>query len=435
MKWFLGAAVLLLLALAFQMGFLAYAMYALLAVMILTRLIARAWSENLSARRDASQFDARIGDLVTVSVTVENKGRLPVGWLLIEDLLPRKAMQFDPPPLRVKGNRLQLAMVQGHGSKRLFYQLECNQRGYYQIGPTVLETGDWFGLHRRYRVASHPQFLLVYPRVVPLTGFDISSRRPVGEIRMAHRLYEDPTRISGVRDYQAGDPLNRVHWRATARTGMLQCKVYEPSTIAGATLVLDFHRDSHDPKHEPFRSELAITAAASIANALYQMNQQVGLLTNGRDAADRIRQEGWDYDYRSRQAAREAAAMLETSTRLMPVTVPTQRGPEQFLRILETLARLELTDGLKFHQLMLEGASRLPRDATVLVILPRVTNEEAILLGNLRRRGFAVTAILNLYGDEQFAIAAGRLLAEGVHSQYLRDEASVTTVCQQMMTR
>ena len=92
---------------------------------------------------------------------------------------------------------------------------------------------------------------------------------------MTYRLYEDPTRIAGVRRYEAGDPLNRVHWRATARTGVLHSKVYEPSTVVGVTLLLDFHIAAHDPRHEPVRSELAITAAASIANAVYLLGQRL----------------------------------------------------------------------------------------------------------------------------------------------------------------
>ena len=43
-----------------------------------------------------------------------------------------------------------------------------------------------------------------------------------------------------MRAYEAGDPLKRVHWPATARTGQLQCKIYEPTTLTGATIVLDF---------------------------------------------------------------------------------------------------------------------------------------------------------------------------------------------------
>ncbi len=137
----------------------------------------------------------------------------------------------------------------------------------------------------------------------PLAGFDIASRRPIGEVKMSYRLFEDPTRVAGVRPYEAGDPLNRINWRATARTGALHSKVYEPSTVAGVTVLLDFHQASFDERHEPVRSELAVTMAASLANAVFEMGQQVGLVTNGRDAADRIRQEGWDFDFRSRSAA------------------------------------------------------------------------------------------------------------------------------------
>src|SRR5208283_2750157 len=109
-----------------------------------------------------------------------------------------------------------------------------------------------------------------------------------------------------------------------------------------------------ESKHEPYRSELAVMAAASIAHAIYEMGQQIGLVTNGRDAVDRIRQEGRDYDLRSRKAARRAAEMLDRSDRLQPLMVETRRGPEQLLLILESLARVELTDGLNFTQLIAE---------------------------------------------------------------------------------
>ncbi len=429
MKWFAGAILLLLAAWALDLGLLAYAMYALLGVMVVSRWLSRVWAESVSATRECNRFSIQQGDKVAVVITIENRGPLPIAWLLLEDLLPLRALLGDPPALDVLGSRLQLAMLGRRGRKTLFYQLECHRRGYYQIGPLILETGDLFGLHRRYRVVTSPHFLLVYPEVVPLEGFDIASRRPIGEVRMSHRLYEDPTRISGVRRYEPGDPLNRVHWRATARTGSLQSKIYEPSTVAGATILLDFHQAAYDPHTEPFRSELAVTAAASIANALYEMGQQIGLVSNGRDAADRIRQEGWDYDIRSRKAARRAAGMLEHSDRLEPVVVQTQRGPEQLMRILQTLARVELTDGLNFAELVGETASQLPHDATVIALLPSVSAETAIALGNLRRRGLAVTAIVNLYDHEDFAPAAGRLQAEGIEARHLRDREGIVTIC------
>ena len=429
MKWFLGATALLVVALVFDLGLLAYAMYALLGVMLVSRFLARAWSDNLSATRECNRLEANIGESVAVVVHIENSGALPIAWVLAEDMLPRHALVFDPPSLRTSGRRLQLAMFLGRGRKTIYYQLQCNRRGYYQIGPLVLETGDVFGLHRRYRVATEPHFLLVFPQVHPLAGFDIASRRPIGEVKMSYRLFEDPTRVAGVRRYEFGDPMNRINWRATVRTGILHSKVYEPSTVAGVTLLLDFHTASFAQKHEPYRSELAVTAAASLANAVFQMGQQVGLVTNARDAADRIRQEGWDFDIRTRGAAKRAASMSDASDRLEPLVVETRRGPEQFMRILEMLARAELTDGLSVAELVNETSPRLPRDATVVAIVTEVTEETAVALGSLRRRGFAVTALVNIFDDREYSAAAGKLLEERIDARHLRDEGAVSSVC------
>ncbi len=435
MLWLLALVLVLLVALVFDLGLLTYALYALVAVMLVSRVLTRHWIHSLVAERRCDRLTAEVGDEVAVTVTIKSTSSLPIPWLLVEDLLPRRALIHNPPNLAVSGQRMRLAMLSPRGQRVLFYQLRCNRRGFYQLGPLVLETGDLFGLHRRYRIASEPHFLLVYPQVIPLEGFDVASRRPIGEVRMTYRLYEDPTRIAGVRLYEAGDPLNRVHWRATARTGTLHSKVYEPSTVAGVTLLLDFHRDSNDRRHEPYRSELAVTATASIANAVYQMGHQVGLVTNGRDAADRIRQEGWDYDLRNRKAARRAAEMKEESDRLRPVVVPTRQGPEQLIRILETLARVELTDGLRVPDLLLESAGRMPRDATVLAILQQVPAETAIALSHLRSQGFAVAAVLNVYDEYDFAEISGPLLAAGIPTYHLKDEQHVASVCRQYVLR
>ena len=435
MKWFAGVVLVLIVALSFGLSLMAYAMYALLGIMLVSRWLARYWVGNLSAVRECNRYSVNVGETVAVVIAVTNSGWLPVVWVLFEDLLPRRAFIYQPPSLQVQGRRIQLAMLSGRGRHTIFYQLKCNRRGYHQIGPLIAETGDLFGLHRRYRVLSAPHFLLVYPEVVPLQGFELASRRPIGEVRIMHRLYEDPTRIAGVRRYEAGDPLNRIHWRATARTGQLHCKVYEPSCIAGATIVLDLHQKAYDPHHEPYRSELGVSAAASLANAVYEMDQQVGLVTNGRDAADRIRQEGWDYDIRSRKAARRAAGMVDKSARLQPVTVQTRRGSEQLMRILETLARVELTDGLSFAQLLAETASRIPRDATVVAILASLDVDTAVALGELKRQGFAVTAILNLYDDVEFYKASAQLAAENIDVRHLKDVESLPDLCRQQVLR
>jgi uncharacterized protein (DUF58 family) len=435
MRWIIGTALLIVLAVLLDLGLLAYALYAVLGAILLSRFLADHWSANLSATRQTNRARVNIGDTVAVVVVLENRSRLPIPWLLLEDLLPRRALIHNPPNLQVTGRRLQLASFRGQGCKTISYQLKCHNRGYYQLGPLVAETGDVFGLYRRYRVLSEPNFLLVYPDVVPLSGFDSASRRPIGEVRMTHRLFEDPTRIAGVRSYQQGDPLNRIHWRATAGTGLLHSKVYEPSTVAGATILLDFHEKSFDPQDEPVRSELAVTAAASIAGAISQLGQQVGLVTNGRDAADRIRREGWSHEQLRTRRQAQAATMLDESARLQPQIVPTRRSSVQLGHILETLARVEKTDGLEFPQLVRETASRIPHSATVIAILTKVTPQTAIALGSLRQRGMMVTAIINVHEAHVFARLAGLLAAERIDSRHLHDRAGIPKLCSRLVLR
>jgi uncharacterized protein (DUF58 family) len=434
MKWYIGCGLLLVAALLLDSGLLAYSMYVLLGVLVVSRLLARSWVGNVKAERHCEITTAEVGDLVPVRVVIRNEGKLPVPWLLMEDVVTRQALEQRPPRLKVKGKRIHVAMLRPGKEVVLRYKLECRQRGYYQIGPLVLEGGDVFGLHRRFRVETEPHFFMVYPKIVTLEGYELASRRPIGEVMLTHRLYEDPTRIAGVRPYEAGDPLNRVHWRATARTGTLHSKVYEPTTIAGATILLDFHAGGYPSRGEPYRSELAVMTAVSLANAVYEMGQQIGLVTNGRDAADRIRQEGYEHDPRTRQAARKSGAMEEKSERLQPIVVETRRGVEQLHRIRETLARVELTDGMSFAGLVLETSGRLPRDATVIAVLAEVSVETAVSLGNLKREGFAVTAILMVMDFKELEQGHGRLLAEGVRDvRHLAKPEGLPTLCRQQV--
>ena len=436
-KWLIAVAVILAAALVIESGLLAYAMYVLLGVMLLGRLMARDWIGRITATRRVDATEAEVGDEVPVVVTVRNNGAVPVPWMLLEDMLPPSALRQKPPRITLDGKRFRIGTLFGKSGMIVKYRIQCQMRGYYQIGPLLMESGDLFGLHRRHRVETDPVFLTVYPKIVPLLGYDISSRRPIGDIRLTHRLYEDPTRIAGVRPYETGDPLNRIHWRATARTGTLHSKMYEPTTLAGATILLDFHIDGYPKKGEPHRSELAVTAAASLAHAVATLGQQVGIASNGRDAADRIRKkEKGALAFESRGDARHVAEVRDENDRLKPLQVPTRRGGEQFQRIRELLARVELTDGMPFARFTLEIGPRIPRDATVIAILPDVPVETAVTLSNLQRQGFAVSVVLIMLDDEKMERAYGRLMAEGLRDiRHLTTEAALADLCQSSMHR
>jgi uncharacterized protein (DUF58 family) len=442
MKWALGIVVLLGLGLGFHLNLLVYAMYVLGGALLLGRFLARTWTENLSARRSPVEEVCEIGESIQIKVELQNVGRLSVPWILLEDSLPVTASAGMRPRLEIDGPRVALTRLAPGESEEVFeYGVKFLQRGYYQFGPTLVETGDVYGLHRRYRLLTEPQFVLVLPKVVPLAGYNLASRRPIGEIRVAHRLFEDPTRLAGVRLFQQGDPLNRIHWRATARTGALHSRVYENSRVAGATLLLDFHELSYRGTLGANSAELAIVTVAALANAVSLQGQQIGLITNGRDAADRIREEGWHGEYLNRTVAREHAATAGENTRMRPVVVPTRKSSDNFLRILQTLARLEASDGLELAGLIGEAAMQIPRDATVVAVLSRVTPEMAMALGELVRSGFLVTVIVVIFGAEvlpDWAAPpewAGILLGQGINFHMVTSEEGVTNLCAQSVVR
>ena len=288
MIWLLVLVLLVGLALAMQAGLVAFAGYVILGVYLLSRYLARRWVHDLQAERTCDATPREVGQSTDVTVTLTNAGGLPILWVLVEDLIPDLATRQKPARLSVKGKRLQVVSLGARKTKTVKYAVTFLMRGYYPLGPTLLETGDVFGLHRRHRVVGKPVYVMVYPKVVPLTKYDFASERPIGSVRLQNRLFEDPTRTAGVREYQLGDPPS-ASTGSDGGTGVLHSRVYEPTTLAGETILVDFHADGCHARGEPYRSDLVVTAPRA-SRTRSVLNQQLGLASNGRDAADRIRE-------------------------------------------------------------------------------------------------------------------------------------------------
>ena len=74
MNWLVGAALILLLSLIFDLGLLAYAMYALLGILLLSRFLTKNWAESLTADRECNRLTADVGDSVAVVVNLHATG-------------------------------------------------------------------------------------------------------------------------------------------------------------------------------------------------------------------------------------------------------------------------------------------------------------------------------------------------------------------------
>jgi uncharacterized protein (DUF58 family) len=129
MRWLIGAVVLLVVAIALDLGLFAYAMYALLGIIIASRALVIGWSGNVVATREMSRDRIKIGDKTAVVIVLKNRNWLPIPWLLVEDLLPRRDLAHNPPKLQISGRRLKMLSFRGRSRQILTYQLNCQCRG------------------------------------------------------------------------------------------------------------------------------------------------------------------------------------------------------------------------------------------------------------------------------------------------------------------
>ncbi|MFN6301304.1 MAG: DUF58 domain-containing protein [Planctomycetota bacterium] len=417
-------AILLLFGILTGANFFALGASTFLITIQLAKFFSTRWVEAVEVERFVEAQEVTVGVTVGVGMKITNKSGYWIPWMLIDDKVAKRYTKLPPIALNLLVATVQLFSFSPKRTILHRYALQTQRRGYYQLGPTLLETGDLLGLHRSFRIANQPSYLTVLPKLTVLEGIEISSRRPMGEMKVEDRVLEDPTLMTGLREYRAGDPINRVHWKATARTGTLHTRVFKPTCVQGAMLLLDMHESTNPQKHEPVRTDLAVSAAASIAHWLYQNAEPFGLVSNGRDAAERMRELNKKGLYSDRTAATANIEMRSQSDRLNPVVLGANRTPEHFAEMHRMLARLERTDGLKLDQLLIETESRLPKLLSLIAIVQRVDEAGLLALEMMRRRGYALTVMLNCHQDE-YLDHAGKLIAARLPVVPLHDEESL----------
>ena len=349
---------------------------------------------QLRYQRQFSEPRVLFGEQVTLSLSIENAKLLPLPWLEVEDTIPRVlTMSSQRLRINVIGDT---AILDNLFSMRWYervtrrYLVHCNVRGVHKFGPTVIRSGDVFGFLTNEETLSNWQYLLVYPLVVPLTRFNLPARHPFGDRRAPRRLLEDPLRVIGVRDYVYGDSLRRVHWKATARTMQLQSKVYEATTTYTMILFLNIVTQLDMRRgFQPEIQELAICAAASVADWALNEGYAVGLYANSlMFMPEEMAVLASEQDEEEGPGTAIAAQVKRRRIHLPPAT-----SEEQRKRIMEMLARVQPYFGSTLEEVIQAERSRLPAGATVVVITSGVTDLLLDTLARIKQSGHAVTIL------------------------------------------
>jgi len=105
--------------------------------------------------------------------------------------------------------------------------LTLNRRGVYQMGKVILEIHDPFGFYSLRKSLPVPLQLTVYPRVRGLHHLQVEASQFQGELLVQNPLFQDQVTLIGLKPYQLGDSMKKIHWKASARGPDLMVKSFE----------------------------------------------------------------------------------------------------------------------------------------------------------------------------------------------------------------
>jgi uncharacterized protein (DUF58 family) len=370
----------------------------ILSIVVLTiEIVRQVWTRfglsGVTYRRRLERDRVTWGEEIATTVEVWNRKRLPLSWLRADDdatpgvVVRERDLAIGRQGGRVLRNAWSLApfeRVVRH------YHVGADRRGVYEIGPVELSVGDLFAREAASEERDGVDRFLVRPRTVPAAALH---RRDTwgGNDRARFGLTEDPSRFAGIREYAPGDPLRRVHPRASARLGRPVVKRFEPSRDREVLIALDVQTLTGPAWEATFDAEeveALFVVAASLARSLAIERAAFGLAAAGYHGAE------------------SRFAILSVS-----------EAPGQGERVLDLLARLSAHPSARFERL-LGMVARVVRPGTTLLVV--TARDPSPYLGHLRRMQRAGFPVVVVACGPNGAADAGRARAAGLTARSAR---------------
>lgn len=287
---------------------------------------------DLTVERKVNKRECQAGESVEIALTFTRKNRLPLLFMVVEEELPQK----------MEDRGFQRKIIIFPGFKRTFsmsYTLENLQRGEHSFQSIRFWIGDFFGLVEKEAIYSSPMKITVFPRYHELAYSDLDRVFNQGAVVSAKKTQREHSVVSGVREYQPGDQLSWINWKATARTSEIMTKEFEVQKNRDVFIMLD------EKPSDLF--EESIEMAASIAHALLKKGMEIGYVSR--------------------------------SSRLI---IPAAAGNSQKRKIFHRLVKEEPRVENDLNEKIRKGI--LPANAVVIFIVSDLTLEKVDLLSALR---------------------------------------------------
>ena len=352
-------AVLIIAAFSTGWPFLFYLVYLAILVVGGSYVLTRLGLSDLEAGYAVNQLSGHVGDRLRVTYTLRNTSRVPKFWLEVHNPtslpagLPGRAISLGP-----------------RSERSWLVRTPLTRRGHFRVEPLQIRTGDPFGFFESSAAVGTGVTVVVYPRIEALPLWRLPAANVDGSHATPERTLQASPLATTVRPWAPGDAFNRIHWKSTARHGDIQVKEFDLEQTADAWIVLDLDRAAQMGRGDESTVEVAVRAAASIADKAIQENRAVGLTVN----AHRLAQ------------------------------LPPDRGGRQHLKIMQLLAAVDGDGTSPLAEALVATVPRIRRGMTAVVITPSLERDWVKPIAALRSRGVGCVVVSFDVADfERFA--------------------------------
>lgn len=265
-------------------GQLAFISLSIISLLALYLILMGKWSgiaHIYGTRKSTDQYHkgrVEAGSPLNVSMSLTIPGILPITHVNIKDHLVQLGQNSD-----TKNYFMHETSFVPHANRsgQVEYSIPDMRRGSYQFKSTECSTTDIFGLFEHKKELNLSSTFKVYPAMAPISNWLLIQTMKKGSFHQSSSspFYKrETTQINGTREYTHGDRLSRIHWNATAKTGVMKSKEFERETLPKTLLVLDRYKGS---SQEDDSFELAVSVTASILHYCAKQRLPVGLISLG----------------------------------------------------------------------------------------------------------------------------------------------------------
>ncbi len=325
--------------------------------------------DKLEYKIDLSVSEVFENEEIYIYEEIRNRKLLPIPFLKVDTQLPEGlsfhiAESVKGKDKAKKGEIIEtfpsvihsVFVLRGNQMIRRRWKVRCTKRGTYRLGSVTMISNDIFGSYQNSRVMepdkSSKSTVTVLPRAVDLKSEFTASKYTNGEFLVESSLLSDPLLKAGVREYAAGDPMNRINWLQSAVHDKLMVNIEEYTNRHRFNIVLnmqsrDMEKNIPGPSSAPYFIELCLTVAASILDKVSGENIPVRIIANTppENICDDLDEPDPDS-----HPVKSAGSYDDTLSRLF--VSPVFKGKNDMLSALRILARLELIVSTPVERMM-----------------------------------------------------------------------------------